>query len=75
MVLQGIFVDLIVFKFGYFRVDVDKFVYEFQMRVSKVESESCFKFRIVVQDVNGLVVLNIDENICFFIIFEGFGNL
>ncbi len=75
MVPQGISADLIASKFGYSRADVDKFAYESQMRASKAESESRFKSRIAVQDVNGLAVLNTDENIRPSTTLEGLGNL
>lgn len=75
MVPQGISADLIASKFGYSREDVDKFAFESQMRASKAESEGRFKSRIAVQDVNGLAVLNTDENIRPSTTLEGLGNL
>lgn len=75
MVPQGISADLIASKFGYSREDVDKFAYESQMRASKAESEGRFKSRIAVKDVNGLAVLNTDENIRPSTTLEGLGNL
>ncbi|NRB53118.1 MAG: acetyl-CoA C-acetyltransferase [Saprospiraceae bacterium] len=75
MVPQGISADLIASKFGYSRDDVDKFAFESQMRASKAESEGRFKSRIAVQDVNGLAVLNTDENIRPSTTLEGLGNL
>lgn len=75
MVPQGISADLIASKFGYSRNDVDKFAFESQMRASKAESEGRFKSRIAVQDVNGLAVLNTDENIRPSTTLEGLGNL
>lgn len=75
MVPQGISADLIASKFGYSRADVDKFAFESQMRASKAESEGRFKSRIAVQDVNGLAVLNTDENIRPSTTLEGLGNL
>lgn len=75
MVPQGISADLIASKFGYSRDDVDKFAFESQMRASKAESEGRFKSRIAVKDVNGLSVLNTDENIRPSTTLEGLGNL
>ncbi len=75
MVPQGISADLIASKFGYTREDVDKFAYASQMRASKAEREGRFKSRISVQDVNGLAVLNTDENIRPSTTLEGLSNL
>lgn len=75
MVPQGISADLIASKFGFSRADVDKFALESQMRASKAESESRFKSRIAVKDVNGLSVLTTDENIRPSTTLEGLGSL
>lgn len=75
MVPQGISADLIASKFGYSRSDVDKFALESQMRASKAESEGRFKSRIAVKDVNGVDVLNTDENIRPSTTLEGLSNL
>lgn len=63
MVPQGISADLIASKFGYSRAEVDQFAYISQMRASQAEKEGRFQSRIAVRDVNGLSVLNTDENI------------
>ncbi len=75
MVPQGISADLIASKFGYSREDVDKFAFESQMRASKAESAGHFISRIPVKDVNGLSVLNTDENIRPSTTVEGLSNL
>ena len=63
IVPQGISADLIASKSGFSRNDVDKFAYESQMRATKAEGEKRFKSRIPVKDVNGIVVLDRDENV------------
>ncbi len=63
IVPQGISADLIATKYGYSREDVDKFAYESQMRASHAESNNYFISRIPVKDINGINVLNTDENI------------
>ncbi len=63
LVPQGISADLIATKFGYSRKDVDAFGYESQMRATKAEQDNRFKSRIAVKDINGLDILNTDENI------------
>ncbi len=60
---QGISADLIASKYAYSRNDVDSFAYESQMRASKAEASGYFKSRIAVKDVNGIAVLNKDENV------------
>ncbi len=63
VVPQGISADLIASKYGYSREDLDKFAYESQMRATKAQAEGKFKSRIPIKDVNGLTVLNRDENV------------
>ncbi len=63
IVPQGISADLIASKYGYSRNDVDQFAYESQMRASKAEKDQRFKSRISVKDINGISVLNNDENV------------
>jgi acetyl-CoA C-acetyltransferase len=76
IVPQGISADLIATKHGYSREDVDAFAYESQMRASKAEAAGLFnKSRIVVKDINGIPVLNTDENIRPETTVEALGNL
>jgi len=75
MVPQGISADLIATKYGYSRNDVDAFGFESQMRAVKAEADKRFKSRIPVLDINGLTVLNTDENIRPSTTIEGLGNL
>ena len=63
IVPQGISADLIASKHGYSRADVDAFAYESQMRATKAEQEKRFHSRIEVKDINGISILNTDENI------------
>jgi len=60
---QGISADLIASKYGYSRKDVDEFAYDSQMKATKAEQEKLFKSRIEIKDVNGITVLDTDENI------------
>lgn len=75
MVPQGISADLIASKYGYSRADLDAFAYESQMRASKAEEEKRYDSRIPVTDINGLAVLETDENIRPSTTKEGLGNL
>jgi len=63
MIPQGISADLIASKYGYSRDDVDAFAYESQMRATKAEAEKRFVSRIPVKDINGITILDTDENI------------
>ncbi len=63
IVPQGISADLIASKYGYSREDVDAFAFESQMRASKAEQAGYFKSRISVKDINGLSMLDKDENV------------
>lgn len=63
LVPQGISADLIASKYGYSRNDVDSFAYTSQMRATEAEKEGRFTSRIAVKDINGLSMLNTDENI------------
>ncbi len=75
IVPQGISADLIASKYGYSRADVDQFAYSSQMRATVAEKEGRFKSRIPVVDINGLSVLNTDENIRPSTTVEGLANL
>ena len=63
IVPQGISADLIASKYGYSRNDVDTFAYTSQMRATEAEKEGRFHSRIPVRDINGIAMLNTDENI------------
>lgn len=63
IVPQGISADLIASKYGYSRADTDRFAYESQMRAAKAEAEGRFTSRIPVKDINGINLLETDENI------------
>ncbi|MEM9820819.1 MAG: acetyl-CoA C-acetyltransferase [Bacteroidota bacterium] len=63
IVPQGISADLIASKYGYSRNDVDAFACESQMRAAQAQKEGRFQSRIPVKDINGIAVLNTDENI------------
>jgi acetyl-CoA C-acetyltransferase len=63
IVPQGISADLIAAKYGFSRDDVDQFAYESQMRATQAEKEKRFTSRLPVKDINGLPVLETDENI------------
>jgi len=63
IVPQGISADLIATKYGYSRNDVDEFAFHSQMKAAKAENENRFTSRINVKDINGIDVLNTDENI------------
>jgi len=60
---QGISADLIASKYGYSRADVDAFAVESQKRAAAAEADGRFISRINVTDVNGIIMLNKDENI------------
>ena len=75
LVPQGISADLIASKYGYSREDVDKFAFESQMRASKAEAAGLFSSRIAVKDMNGISILNTDENIRPNTTLDGLGNL
>lgn len=63
IVPQGISADLIASKHGFSRADVDAFAYESQMRATKAEAEKRFISRISIKDINGIPILETDENI------------
>ena len=75
IVPQGISADLIASKFGYSREDVDSFAFTSQMRASKAEEDGRFVSRIPVKDINGITVLDTDENIRPSTTVEGLGTL
>lgn len=60
---QGVSADLIATKYGYSRNDVDAFALESQKRASAAEADGRFKSRVPVRDVNGVVMLDHDENV------------
>ena len=72
---QGISADLIAAKYGFNRHDVDTFAYESQMKATQAEKEGRFTSRIPVVDVNGITILNTDENIRPSTTVEGLGTL
>ena len=63
IVPQGISADLIASKYGFSRKDVDEYAYHSQMRAALAQKENRFKSRVSIKDVNGISVLNHDENI------------
>lgn len=60
---QGISADLIASKYGYSREDLDSFAAISHSRAVEAEGEKRFKSRISVTDINGITVLDKDENI------------
>ncbi len=75
IVPQGISADLIASKYGFSRKDADEFAYASQMRATKADKADYFKSRIAVKDVNGIKMLNSDENIRPSTTVEGLGQL
>ncbi len=75
VVPQGISADLIATKFGFSRANVDEFGYNSQMRATQAEKEGRFTSRIPIKDVNGIPILETDENIRPATTVEGLGNL
>lgn len=72
---QGISADLIATKYGFSRNDADTFAYESQMRAVAAEKANLFTSRVEVKDINGLTVLDKDENVRASTTIEGLGNL
>lgn len=61
---QGISADLIATKYGYSRTDADAFALVSQKRAKAAEVSGYFsKSRISIKDVNGITLLDTDENI------------
>lgn len=61
---QGISADLIASKWGYKRADVDAFAVESHRRATLAQQGGYFNRSLVpVRDVNGLVILDRDENV------------
>ncbi|MCL4126291.1 UNVERIFIED_CONTAM: hypothetical protein GTU68_054503 [Idotea baltica] len=60
---QGVSADLIASKYGYSRADLDAFAVESHRRAVEANSEGRFKSRINVTDINGITVLDKDENV------------
>ncbi|MEM6767698.1 MAG: acetyl-CoA C-acetyltransferase [Bacteroidota bacterium] len=63
VVPQGVSADLIATRSGYSRDDVDKFGAESQKRATEAEKANRFASRISVKDINGVSILETDENI------------
>ena len=63
IVPQGISADLIATRQGYSRNDVDAFALESQKRAASANQAGYFTSRINVKDVNGIPMLQTDENI------------
>ena len=63
IVPQGISADLIASKYGYSRNDVDAFAYRSQMNAAAAEKDGRFTSRLSIKDINGITVLDTDENI------------
>ncbi|MEM9723248.1 MAG: acetyl-CoA C-acetyltransferase [Bacteroidota bacterium] len=63
IVPQGISADLIASKHGFSRSDTDEFAFHSQMRASQADASGLFTSRIPVKDINGIPVLETDENI------------
>ena len=63
IVPQGISADLIASKYGYSRTQADEFAFTSQMRATQAEKEGRFSSRLPIKDVNGIPVLETDENI------------
>lgn len=73
---QGISADLIATKYGYSRQDVDAFAFASQQRAAKAWQAQKFNKSIIpVQDINGLLVLDKDENVRPSTTIEGLGKL
>lgn len=72
---QGISADLIASKYGFSRKDADEFAYASQMKAVAAEKANRFKSRIPITDINGITVLNTDENIRPSTTVEGLGQL
>ena len=75
VVPQGISADLIATKYGFSRSTVDEFAYISQMRATEAEKDGRFKSRVDVKDINGVSILNTDENIRPQTTVEGLGSL
>ncbi|MFK8008609.1 MAG: acetyl-CoA C-acetyltransferase [Saprospiraceae bacterium] len=63
IVPQGVSADLIASKFGFSRKDVDEYAFHSQMRAAQAQNEKRFKSRVSIKDINGLSILDHDENI------------
>ena len=72
---QGISADLIATKYGYSRKDVDEFAYASQMKAVDAEKNGRFKSRISVKDINGIDLLEKDENVRASTTVEALGGL
>ena len=60
---QGVSADLIASKYGYSRADLDAFAVESHKRAVEANENGRFKSRINVTDINGITVLDKDENV------------
>lgn len=63
IVPQGISADLIASKHGFSRANVDEFAFVSQKRASEAEADRRFASRIPIKDINGINILDTDENI------------
>lgn len=63
IVPQGISADLIASKYGYSRQQVDEFAYNSQMKAAFAEKNNRYSSRYAIKDLNGITVLDTDENI------------
>jgi acetyl-CoA C-acetyltransferase len=73
---QGISADLIATKYGYSRADVDAFALASQQRAAAAWEAQHFQKSVVpVRDINGLLVLDKDENVRPGTTLEGLGHL
>jgi acetyl-CoA C-acetyltransferase len=62
-ITQGMAADLIAAVEGYSRQDLDELAVESNRRAGIAEKEGRFKSRIAIKDINGVVVLDHDENV------------
>ncbi len=60
---QGISADLIATKYGYSRRDTDIFAASSQTRAAAAQADGRFTSRVPILDINGITVLDYDENI------------
>ena len=75
LVPQGISADLIATKYGFSRNDADLYAVESQKRASEAEADNRFKSRIAIKDINGIDVLDTDQNIRPSTTLEGISSL
>jgi len=75
IVPQGISADLIASKYGYSRKEVDEFAVVSQARAAAAEADGRFVSRIDIKDINGIPLLQTDENIRASTTVEALANL